>query len=454
MKCIYCNTDSTYRERSDGSCKRCHRRFAFEPKTMNKQFVLTDKAFQAAINAVSEKETLFFTPRQLYYQLLSPKVKPPKLNQKGSKGWVGVTIIVIFFSIWIPGFVGGVMSAFTHNDLPPRILAGIVPPILLGLVLWWRFVPLIGIAFWLSTIIGELVALFTKNWLTGLVIGSGLFVIGLLLRFLVPTPRGKGAKKLIGKLAKRPPISYDYFKTTLLDRWLAVHGQPLKMLPEGGRLRPALRNQSESDMEQYSFDRLLVVDKAETVDVLLANNLHFETNMPIVSLDGYPQDVFPEVLKTVRRNLNLKVFALHDTDAKGCLLPLRLREDSSWFPQPNITVIDLGLTPRQVAAQPALLLQKQTRLESLPPELKRNLSPGERRWLQAGNYAELANFRPARLMRAIFQSLQCAAEEEQRLKAAAASDPRGFFQTSQPTARHPTVQPPTSGGWPTPPSTR
>jgi hypothetical protein len=447
MKCIYCNTDSTYRERSDGSCKRCHRRFAFEPKTMNKQFVLTDKAFQAAINAVSEKDTLFFTPRQLYYQLLSLKVKPPKQSQRALPGFAAV-FFVIFFSIWIPGFVGGMASSFTGNNTILLLLAGIVPPTLIGLLLAKRFVPLIGIAFWLSTIIGELVALFTKNWQTGLVIGIGLFVIGLLLRFLVPTPRGKGAKKLIGKLAKRPPISYDYFKTTLLDRWLAVHGQPIKMLPEGGRLRPALHNQSESDMQQYSFDRLLVVDKAETVDVLLANNLHFETNMPIVSLDGYPQDVFPEVLKTVRRNLNLKVFTLHDTDAKGCLLPLRLREDSRWFPQPNIAVIDLGLTPRQIAAQPDLLLQKQTRLESLPPELKRNLSPGERRWLQAGNYAELANFRPARLMRAIFQSLQRAAEEEQRLKAAAASDPRGFFQTSQPIERHPTDQPPTSGGLP------
>jgi hypothetical protein len=207
-------------------------------------------------------------------------------------------------------------------------------------------------------------------------------------------------------------------------------------------LRPALQSQTAPDLEQYSFDRLLVVDKPETVDVLLANNLHFETNMPIVSLDGYPQDVFDEVLKAVRRNPNLKVFVLHDTDVKGCVLPLRLREYSFWFPQPNITVIDLGLTPRQVAAQPALMLQKQNPLESLPPELNRSLSPGERRWLQAGNYAELANFKPSRLMRAIFQSLQRTAEEEQRLKADAASDPRGFFQTNQPPERPLTGQPP------------
>ena len=79
------------------------------------------------------------------------------------------------------------------------------------------------------------------------------------------------------------------------------------------------------ELQSYSFDRLLVCDRAETAEFLLANNLHTETNTPIVSVDGYPQAVFGRVLAMVRRNPNLQVFALHDADVAGCLLPLRLR---------------------------------------------------------------------------------------------------------------------------------
>ncbi len=77
MRCINCGTDNRYKERSNGRCKQCGRAFAFEPQRM-KPFPLTDRAFQSAIEAVSERDTLYFTPRQLYYQVLRAKPARPE----------------------------------------------------------------------------------------------------------------------------------------------------------------------------------------------------------------------------------------------------------------------------------------------------------------------------------------------------------------------------------------
>jgi hypothetical protein len=276
---------------------------------------------------------------------------------------------------------------------------------------------------------------------------------------LVAPPKKK--KKV---LAHAPVMTFEEFEHTLLSSWIRAHGVPQRMLPKGGRMRPAVRNPAEPDIRQYSFDRLMVVDRDETADMLLANNLHFETNMPVVSINGYPQDVFGGLMEMLRRNPNLKVFALHDATVTGCQLPLKLREDTRWFPQPNVQVINLGIRPRQVAALPDLPVRKGRPLEQLPPELSRNLTFGERRWLLGGNSAELDSFKPSQLMRAIYRLLQKSVEEEQRMRFAAANDPRGFFRTALPgvpmnmpamASPNPAVPPDKPAGpWPSTPGTQ
>ncbi len=230
------------------------------------------------------------------------------------------------------------------------------------------------------------------------------------------------------QLAPPPPIDFLFFSTRLLPRWVKAHGLPEKMLPD--HPSPAPQSAVVRDVTQFSFDRLLVVDRAETAAMLIANNLHFETSMPIVSIDGYPHNVFRNVMDMVRRNPRLKVFALHDADPTGCTLPLRLREEPAWFPSPDVVVYDAGLRPRHIASMPGMILQRGTRTVELAPSLARNLSAGERRWLAAGYVAELATMKPSRLMKAIYGYVARAADEEQAMRDEAAADPRGFFQTN------------------------
>src|SRR5690242_8377983 len=69
MKCIYCGTENTYKDRAANrqGCKSCRHPFAFEPKT--DPFQISDTLFARAIKDVSADATLAFTPRQLWYEV-------------------------------------------------------------------------------------------------------------------------------------------------------------------------------------------------------------------------------------------------------------------------------------------------------------------------------------------------------------------------------------------------
>lgn len=372
MRCIYCNTDNTYKDRARRACKKCGKAFAFEPKTMG-TFAMTDPAFKAAIEAVSAQGTLSYTPRQLYYQVLRPKIRSSK------------------------GAGGG----------PGRVL-----PALVGVGLFLFLGPIRGLAPWPLALIVALAAF------------VALSVLGRLLG------RGRGKPRAVNPKAL---LSYEDFQRQLLGPWTRAHGTPPRMLAATTAARQGLHREAQAaDLRHYSFERLLVCDRDETVDLLLANNFHFETNTPVVSVNGYPQNAFADVLAMVRRNPDLVVFALHDADPEGCLLPLRLREEARWFPQPTVAIVEVGLRPRQVPSQSGLIVSPGKARVALPPALHRALTPGERRWLASGYRAELAALRPDRLMRAIYQTINRTADEVARQRALARDDPRGFFQTHLP----------------------
>ncbi|BAU41594.1 hypothetical protein [Leptolyngbya sp. O-77] len=46
--------------------------------------------------------------------------------------------------------------------------------------------------------------------------------------------------------------------------------------------------------------------------MLISNNVHFENNCAILSINGYPQPIFDTVMKMLRRNPGLTVFAFQD----------------------------------------------------------------------------------------------------------------------------------------------
>ncbi|HEY4002750.1 MAG TPA: hypothetical protein VGO93_28000 [Candidatus Xenobia bacterium] len=152
-------------------------------------------------------------------------------------------------------------------------------------------------------------------------------------------------------------------------------------------------------MAEYSFDRAVICDRARTVDTLLANNFHFENNCAVLSWDGYPEDVFDTVRSMLKRNPNLKVFALHDASYDGCMLATRLASDPAWF-QGQVTVIDVGLRPRQARPFDGLLLPA----PEVPSGNVPGLDPQEQAWLRQYRL-ELAAIRPEQVVKRLFRAL-------------------------------------------------
>jgi hypothetical protein len=192
-----------------------------------------------------------------------------------------------------------------------------------------------------------------------------------------------------------------------LARWNSINNPPEKLLPipETNNL-PALPN---LDVTAYSFDRVVVCDTPEIAQLLISNNFHFENNCAILSIDGYPQSIFTITMEMLRRNLELKVYALHDCSPRGIQLVSRLRQDDSWFPNLAIPIIDVGILPRQIIDNTNLLtLQSDESAElarQLPADVRSTLNPNELSWLDAGCYLELEFFSPQKLIRILQRAI-------------------------------------------------
>ncbi|MEM6754351.1 MAG: hypothetical protein AAF630_15425, partial [Cyanobacteria bacterium P01_C01_bin.38] len=173
-----------------------------------------------------------------------------------------------------------------------------------------------------------------------------------------------------------------------------------------------LSNSINSDITAYSFDRLVVCQSAEIANLLIANNFHFENNSAVLSIDGYPENIFDTVMQMLRRNEDLKVYVLHDASPSGVSVVNTLSTNPNWFSDNSnskVTIYDLGLLPRQVFKNRNFFTQISEdyarEAQQLSSEVKQDLTEKEIKWLEAGKFVELESFTPQRLLRVITQGI-------------------------------------------------
>ena len=197
----------------------------------------------------------------------------------------------------------------------------------------------------------------------------------------------------------------------LWERWCEVHGTPAGRIVR--RPQPSQPPAAEPDLADYSFDRAVICDRARTVDLLLANNFHFENNCAVLSIEGYPPGPFPTVRAMLQRNPRLEVFALHDATPAGCRLARRLSSDPAWFgtaaanvPRDSVAVggrikvIDVGLRPRHAERFRGLLLEAKSPRVTADADI----TAEEAAWLSS--YAlELAVIRPEQVLKRLFRAI-------------------------------------------------
>jgi DNA-directed RNA polymerase subunit RPC12/RpoP len=150
---------------------------------------------------------------------------------------------------------------------------------------------------------------------------------------------------------RRGTVPWRHLSRTTFDklwrRYVLAHSAPSGLIERRARVGPASIDTRE--MLAYSFDRAVICDRPETVDLLIANQFHFENNCAVLSIDGYPPHAFQTVRTMLRNNPRLIVLALHDASLGGCQLAHRLSNDPDWF-KDGVPVHDVGLRPRHAVA--------------------------------------------------------------------------------------------------------
>jgi DNA-directed RNA polymerase subunit RPC12/RpoP len=408
MKCIRCGADNNLKERTvnQGRCKNCNHRFVFEPTSMGK-IKFTDPFFAKAIADLSVNDTLFFTPKQLFYFF----------NQRLKRKVIGNVFTLgcsyLFFNVWASLFFGGIFSAALGAIAVPLVLVVVN---LFGIYYLFNLsnspqsshrirqssattLQVLGILILIVAVVYG----FSRNsaivyWLAAL-IGLGALWLGL------------WQKRRIAQIPETFLLTMAQMQDWL-DRWTRINNSIAKLLPSSSNaLTSATQNNlPDPDVTAYSFERLVVCQTNAIAQMLIANNFHFENNCAILSISGYPQRIFDTTMQMLRRNPELRVFAFHDCSPQGMELAHQLRTNPNWFPDENIVIVDIGLSPRQIlAAKRASFVQASNAsaqaAQNLAPHIRQNLANTELQWLDAGNFVELESFTPQKLIQVLNRSI-------------------------------------------------
>ncbi len=413
MICISCGTDNNLKDRTAnmGRCKSCNHQFAFEPTAMPTNTKLTDPFFAKLIIDISANNTLFFTPRQLYY-LLDKRLRSRFIRANFAANPIPAigcsSFPLVFASFWVSGFF----------NLSPNF----VTPIIISLAATWIVWLVSQNA--LSTHLNRRTrqtSITTLKFLAGI-----LLLVGLPVSIIIKTPIGIifsiglgvaaawlswDCKRQQSQIFDKLLIEQTQFNTWL-ERWNSINNSSEKMLSLP--LANSLTAAPNPEVTAYSFDRVVVCDKSSIAQLLISNNFHFENNCAILTIDGYPQNIFTTTMEMLHRNPDLKVYALHNCSPSGFKLIRRLREET-WFPNLAIPIIDVGILPRQIMDNIDVITPQSTASaqtsQQLTPDIRANLNPDELAWLDAGCYLELESFPPQKLI----QILQRAINESREL---------------------------------------
>ncbi|MFM5929240.1 MAG: hypothetical protein ACKPCG_10955, partial [Dolichospermum sp.] len=385
------------RTANQGRCLKCNHPFVFEPTSMG-TVKITDSMFSKTLADISASYTLYFTPKQLLYFLDS------RVRKKAFQP-IGFWFSYLFLNVWVTGFVGRFTAAFIPNSFL------VVNLVYQAVTIWYLFnntnssrlnnasrkasarnLQVLGVVI---LVVGISPSLFVLDSFS---VFSIVVILGLLSIFL--------ATRQLGKVQNLPQELL--FSSIDLDSWLR------KWQQINGKVDQVITSQQEQiapksinpDITAYSFDRLVVCDSANMAQLLIANNFHFENNCAILSITGYPQSIFSTTMEMLRRNPDLKVYAIHDCSPKGVSLVHHLRTSEKWFLNSNVTIIDLGLLPRQIiASQGKMFIRFSSQLKDeakkLSVDIRQSLTADELAWLHTGNFVELESFTPQKLIQVL-----------------------------------------------------
>jgi hypothetical protein len=168
------------------------------------------------------------------------------------------------------------------------------------------------------------------------IIAHGVFVILSLI----------SAGSLIATLVFKSQLNTNISNLpALVDKWLVVN--PNEKLLTAEKTQADVASVSTANLDDISFDRVLICERDETVDFFLSNLFHFHYSCPVLGGSGYPKGIYEDMLRRLKQNPNVSVYLLHDHSTAGIAFARRVKTDPKWFGGQRYKIIDLGLNAEQ-----------------------------------------------------------------------------------------------------------
>jgi hypothetical protein len=214
------------------------------------------------------------------------------------------------------------------------------------------------------------------------------------------------SRRIFHRVIRRPRVSLERIEfAALYRRWVGAHGGHPGEL-EGRQFGPGTAARP-ADVEAYGFERLVVCEREETADVLLANGFHAELKCPVLAYSGYPEHAYASLLPLLRERPPETVVVVHDASREGCALTQAVATSPRWFAGVKLPqLVDAGLRPEDARRFRGLYQHG-----SHGGGFEASLEPADAKWLDK-YLLELAAARPRVLMSVLARILRGESEGE------------------------------------------
>jgi len=185
-------------------------------------------------------------------------------------------------------------------------------------------------------------------------------------------------------------LKYTYFSQTLLTEYQEHHGliPGLWRDPRGSLHEPHTGKSiglgtvevANYQFPEYTFDKILYVEKEGEWPKLQAARLAERYDMAIASSKGYPVEAVRELFAQAEGG-DYQLFVFHDADIDGYEIARVLREATRRMPHHNVDVLDIGLNIAD-AVDMGLDPEPYYRKNGIPSTLRWRLTPLEREYFR------------------------------------------------------------------------
>ncbi len=194
-------------------------------------------------------------------------------------------------------------------------------------------------------------------------------------------------------------LKFPYFSQKLLTEYQELYGliPGLWTDPRGHLHEPhtdksiglGTREVASYQFPEYTFDKILYVEKEGEWPKLQAARLAERYDMAIASAKGYPVEAVRELFAQAEGG-DYQLFVFHDADVDGYEIARVMREATRRMPHHNVDVVDIGLTIAD-AVELGLDPEPYYREKGIPWTLRRRLTDLEREYFrgQEGERFEL-----------------------------------------------------------------